>query len=437
MDAIRKRILGLVEEYYQTHHANINTFVPGKSKVHYAGRFYDEKEMVAMVDSVLDFYLTLGPKSILFEEDFSRFVGCRHSVLTNSGSSSNLIMMSALLSRELKGRLKAGDEVITPALTFPTTLNPIVQNGLVPVFCDAEIDTLNIDTAQIEEAISKRTRAIFVPHTLGNPVQMDELERIAEENHLFLLEDCCDALGSKFSGRHVGTFGTAGTFSFYPSHHITIGEGGGIITDDDNFLRIIRSIRDWGRDCFCGINDSNALGACKNRFNYKLGEIIYDHRYIYTNIGYNLKPLDIQAAMGIEQLKKFPSFMAIREQNFKRLDALFKKYRHLFILPRSHPRANPCWFAYPITIDTTLFTRREFQIFLENRNIETRLIFAGNITRQPAYRDINKRTMGNLENSDRIMKDSFFLGIAPVIDKARMDYVCATIEEFIEEKEGS
>ena len=431
---VRKEILDLVRELYGIEHAP-KKFVPGESKVHYAGRVYDADEMTSFVDSALDFWLTMGKHSVAFEKELAKKVGVKHAALTNSGSSANLLAVSALTSPQLKGRIKPGDEAITPAATFPTTFNPLLQNGIVPAVIDSELGTYNIRAEDLEGALSKKTKLIMMPHTLGNPCEMDAITDFAKDHNLFVIEDSCDALDSKYAGKMCGSFGTFGTFSFYAAHHINLGEGGAVATNDDALIRIVRSFREWGRACHCPPGEMAALGACGNRFNFDCGGIPYDHRYMYSHIGYNLKLLDPQAAMGLAQLKKLPRFTAARKKNFTFLYNAMQEFEKYFILPQSLPKAEPSWFAFPLTIkEGAPFTRKDLLTFLESRKIETRLLFAGNILRHPAYKDAKVRVAGTLQNADTIMKHSFFLGVYPGLTQEHLTYVADTMKEFIRKK---
>ena len=432
---LKEQIFQKVREYYDKVHQK-KEFVPGKSRIHYAGRVYDEQEMLNMVDAVLDFWITLGQYGDQMEKELADFFGVREAILVNSGSSANLIAVAALMSGQLDGHLSPGDEVITPAVTFPTTFTTIIQNGLVPVLVDCELGTYNINPDNLEEAISPKTRVMFIPHTLGNPCRMDKITEICDRHKLYLIEDVCDALGARYDGKLVGTFGEFGTLSCYPAHHISMGEGGVVLTGDARLAKIARSVRDWGRDCWCR-GEVTTSGACGNRFQYKIKmsgeEVDYDHRYVYSNIGYNLKPTDIQAAMGLAQLKKLDRFMQRRKHNFNRLFAGMKKYEDIFILPAWDEKAEPSWFAFPLTIRPgAKFTRRELLVFLEEANIETRLLFAGNVLRQPAFKDINCRVHGDLVNSDLVMTNTFFLGVYPGINDEILDYVLGKFEQFLE-----
>lgn len=427
---LKKEIFEKVKKYYELVHKE-RKFIPGETKLNYAGRFFDENEMIAATDAVLDFILTIGKNDFQFRQEFCKFFGIRSTTLTNSGSSANLLAVSALTSPMLKeeDRLKPGNEVITPATTFPTTLNPIIQNNLIPVFLDAEIGNYNMELTNLKKALTKKTKAVMIPHTLGNPNDMDVIMEFVEKNDLYLIEDCCDALDSKYDGKLCGTFGDLATFSFFPAHHLTQGEGGAVITDNSLFQRIVNSIRDWGRDCWCEPGKSN---TCQKRFDWQLGDLPhgYDHKYIFSNIGYNLKPLDIQPAIGLEQLKKLPQFTEARRKNFKRLYKELSKYDE-FIMPRSVKKADPSWFAFPITVNAKKFTREEITKFLESYMIETRMLFCGNVTKQPAYRNIKYRIVNDLKNTDRIMYDTFFVGVYPGIDDQRMNFMLDKFEEFM------
>lgn len=428
---LRQHILSQVARFYRLEHGD-HDFVPGESRVHYAGRVYDEEELKAAVDAVLDFWLTVGPRTEAFEEGLARFLGMDQTLAVNSGSSANLLAISALRSRRIERPLEPSDEVITAAMGFPTTTAPIVQNGLIPVFVDCQLGTYNLDTDQLASALSERTRAIFVAHMLGNPVDMAAVMDFAHQNGLYVIEDTCEALGSTYDGRMVGSFGDISTFSFYPSHHMTTGEGGALATGDTRLARVIGSLRDWGRDCQC-THESPAEGACGRRFDWLIPGLDepYDHRYVYVEIGYNMKMTDVQAAIGLEQLKKLPGFVADRKRNFGRLYAGLEAFEEFLVLPTWSKRADPAWFAFPLTLRSgTPFTRRELVTFLEERNIETRLLLAGNLIRQPGYRDIEHRVVGSLPNSDTILRSSFFIGVYPGLDDAQIGYILETFSDF-------
>jgi CDP-6-deoxy-D-xylo-4-hexulose-3-dehydrase len=428
---LRRQIQELVTEYYQQAHA-LRPFTPGESRVHYASRVYDEQELMAAVDACLDFWLSAGPNAAAFERRLAEYVGVRRGLAVNSGSSANLIAVSTLLSRRVERPLEPGDEVITPAAAFPTTVAPIVQSGLVPVLVDCEMGTYNLDPEQLEPALSERTRALFFAHTLGNPVDMEGVMAFARAHDLYVIEDACDALGSTYDGRMVGSFGDLATFSFYPAHHITTGEGGAVLTDSAKLARIAQSMRDWGRDCHC-THESPPEGACGRRFEWQIPGIDepYDHRYLYSEIGYNLKMTDIQASIGLMQLAKLPDFVTARKRNFARLYETLKPYEEFLILPTWSERADPSWFAFPLSVRSGApFTRRDLTDWLEGRNIETRFLFAGNIIRQPGYRHIRHRTVGDLPNSDLVMRSTFFFGVYPGLDEARLAYMLETFEGF-------
>ncbi|WP_238883214.1 lipopolysaccharide biosynthesis protein RfbH [Clostridium sp. YIM B02551] len=429
---IREEILEKVVELYNVREKN-KKFIPGESKVHYAGRTFDEKEMIAAIDSTLDFWLTLGTKGREFCNKFSSYLGIENCLVTNSGSSSNLIATSALCSPTIKNPMMPGDEVITTAMTFPTTLNPIIQNGLIPVFIDVEGDTYNIDASKIEDAITDKTKAIIFAHTLGNPAEIDKIMSIARKHGLYVIEDTCDALDSTYDGKPCGSFGDFSTYSFYAAHHMTMGEGGAVCTNNLELYRAALSIRDWGRACFCQTGELDENGACGHRFDFKFDGLPegYDHKYVYNNIGYNLKPLDIQCAIGIEQIDKLEYFTQKRKHNFKVLYDCFKKYEDKFILPRSLPKAEPSWFAIPLTVrEDAGFTKKDFVTYLESKKIETRMLFAGNILRQPGYKNIKYKVVGSLVNTDIVLNRTFFLGVYPGIGEEQLTYMVSVIEDF-------
>lgn len=430
-EQLRSEILGLVASYYEARFG-LKGFTAGKTPVRYAGRVFDADELKTLVDSALDFWLTAGRYSESFEQGLAEFWGLDNAILANSGSSANLLAVSCLTSPLLgERRLRPGDEVITAATGFPTTVNPIIQNGLIPVFVDVDVGTYNVDIAALKDAVSPKTRAIVLAHTLGNPYDAASIRNLAEENEAWLLEDCCDALGSVLNEKMVGTFGHLATCSFYPAHHITLGEGGAVVTDDDIISRSIRSFRDWGRDCYCASGENN---TCGKRFSVKYGELPYgyDHKYVYSHIGYNLKVTDMQAAIGVAQLKKLPQFIGRRKENFRYWHEGFQRWEEFFILPTAIEGADPAWFAYPVTVRPEAgFTRTELTDYLDKNLVETRNIFAGNILRQPAYRGIEKRVVGDLANTDLIMNNSFFVGTYPGIDRAQIDYSLGIIEGFL------
>ena len=431
---LRQAIRRLVEEYYREAFPP-GKFLPGESRVQYAGRVFDERELAIMTEAVLDSWVTLGRFGETFEQRLKAYLGVSEVVLVNSGSSANLVAMATLVSRQLPHRrLRPGDEVITPAVTFPTTVAPMVLYGLVPVFVDCDLRTLNLDASMLEEAYSPRTRAVVIPHTLGNPCDLERIIAFVRKHDLFLIEDMCDALGSRYNDQFVGTFGDLATLSFYPAHHITMGEGGAIVTNNHRLAAIARTIRSWGRGCHCSYDETSPDGACGNRFNYKIRglDTRYDHRYYFVDIGYNLKPTDIQAALGVAQLEKLPDFVVARKRNFAALHEKLFPYKEFFILPEAQPKSDPSWFAFPLTIrDEAPFNRRALTTWLEAHNIETRLIFSGNILRQPAYQEIPHRVVGSLQNSDRIMRQSFFVGVYPGLTPEMLAHVADTIGEFV------
>ncbi len=439
-DKLKQEILHLVRRYYEASHAvdSAVPFKPGESRVMYAGRVFDEKEMVNLVDASLDYWLTAGPYSDKFEHSMRDYFGARNFLLVNSGSSANLLLISTLCSPELDDLLKndqsslsplrSGDEVITPAVTFPTTLSPILQNNLVPVFVDCRLGTYNIDASLIEAAIGPRTRAIFVPHTLGNPCDMTTLVKVAQEHNLWLLEDCCDALGATYEDKLVGTFGALASLSFYPAHHISMGEGGGVIVNHPRLIKTSLSMRDWGRDCWCPTGVSN---TCGKRFGWEVGGLPfgYDHKYIYSNIGYNLKVTDMQAAIGVAQIDKIPSIVAKRRRNFGLLMEGLKALEEHLVLPESEPLAAPSPFGFPLTVRGSV-SRRDLVQYLEESKIETRQLFGGNILRQPGFNNIRHRVHGELTNSDRVMTDTFFVGVYPRLNDDMIAYMIETFHKF-------
>ena len=393
-EELRQSILAQVAEFYKEAHAE-KPFIPGKSMVNYAGRVFDAQEMQNMVSAVLDFWLTAGPYAEKFEKALGSFLNVRDVVPVNSGSSANLVALATLCSRQLPDRLQTGDEVIVPAASFPTTVNPIIQNNLIPVFIDSRLGDYNLDVDQLEEALSPRTRALFFAHTLGNPANMDKVTRFVEKHDLMLIEDTCDALGSTWDGKLVGTFGQMATLSFYPAHHITLGEGGAVYTNQPRLAKIARAVRDWGRDCWCGY-DNPVNGKCGIRFERDVPGIpgFYDHRYYYSEIGYNLKLTDPQAAMGLAQMSKLPHFIASRKRNFAYLYEHLRKFEEFLILPTWHAKADPSWFAFPLYVrENAPFMRHQLTRFLEMNKVQTRLLFAGNVLRQPAYQHISSHVL--------------------------------------------
>ena len=427
---LRERIRKLLGEYFEQAFP-ARAFVPGESVVPVSGKVFDAHELELLVDSALDFWLTAGRYAAEFESEFARFLGVRSASLVNSGSSANLIALSALTSPKLGDRrLRPGDEVITVAAGFPTTLNPILQCGLVPVFVDVQVPTYNIDVTQMEAALSPRTRAIMLAHTLGNPFDVAPVMELVKAHDLWLIEDCCDAVGSTYNGRNVGTFGHVATTSFYPAHHITMGEGGCVLTDAPPLKTIIESFRDWGRDCWCDPGKDN---TCGKRFEWMMGSLPpgYDHKYTYSHIGYNLKATDLQAAVGVAQLKKLPGFIEARKRNFARLREGLKPLQDLFVLPEATPNSDPSWFGFPLLVrEDAPFTRADVVSFLEERKIGTRPLFGGNLVRQPAYEHVTCRTIGGLANTDRLMNQLFWIGVYPGLTSEMLDYVVETFRSF-------
>jgi CDP-6-deoxy-D-xylo-4-hexulose-3-dehydrase len=428
---LRKRILDLVKEYSNISH-NKKSFVPGKSLVPVSGKIYDDFEIQMLISSSLDFWLTGGRFNIEFESQLAKFLNVNFAMTTNSGSSSNLLAFSSLTSKSFgKAALHPGDEVMTVAACFPTTVNPILQNNLIPVFVDIEIPTYNIDVQKIEEAISDKTKVIMIAHTLGNPFNIDAVMRIAKKYDLLVIEDCCDALGSLYGDKLVGNFGDIATLSFYPAHQITTGEGGAVFTNNSNLKRIVESLRDWGRDCFCLPGKSN---TCGKRFNWKLGDLPegYDHKYTYSNLGYNLKMTDMQAAVGLAQLQKLPKFIEKRRKNFSWLKKQFSSLEDYFILPQPTKNSTPAWFGFPITLrENASFTKNELTKYLSGHMIDSRPMFAGNITKQPYFKNRTFKVSDSLTNTDLVMDRSFWIGVFPGISEEMMEYTVTQFEDFI------
>jgi CDP-6-deoxy-D-xylo-4-hexulose-3-dehydrase len=422
-DELRRQILDLVTEYCTEAFAT-QPFRSGESSVPVSGKVFDSAEVRLLVDSALDFWLTTGRYAAQFESSFARWFGLRDCALVNSGSSANLVAISALTSPKLgERRLRAGDEVITVAAGFPTTLNPILQNNLVPVFVDVTLPTYNVDVTQLEAAVSSRTRAIVLAHTLGNPFDLERVTAFARRHGLWLIEDCCDAVGSTYRGRKVGTFGDLATTSFYPAHHITMGEGGAVLTNQPLLKSLVESFRDWGRDCWCAPGCDN---TCGKRFAWHLGELPcgYDHKYTYSHIGYNLKMTDMQAAVGVTQLQKLDDFVAARRRNFRILRQGLAELEEFFLLPEATDGADPSWFGFPIGVRPGApFSRNQTIAWLEQRKIATRLLFGGNLIRQPAYRDCQFRVAAPLDNTDFVMENVFWIGLYPGLSRAALEYM--------------
>ncbi len=426
---IRAAILSLVREYCRAQWPS-HSFRPGEDRVPVSGKVFDEADVVSLVDSSLDFWLTTGRFADEFEREFAHFCGVRHALLTNSGSSANLLAVSALTSPRLgERRLKPGDEVVTVAAGFPTTVNPILQNGLVPVFVDITLPTYNAAAEQLASAVGPRTRAIMLAHTLGNPFDVDAVMELVERHQLWLIEDMCDAVGSEYDGRPVGTFGHLATTSFYPAHHITTGEGGAVLTNSPLLKKLVESFRDWGRDCWCAPGKDN---TCGKRFEWQLGELPagYDHKYTYGHIGYNLKVTDMQAAIGVSQLQKLPRFIERRRENFAVLREGLSELQRYLILPEPTAGSSPSWFGFPITVrEGSPLRRTELVQWLESRGIATRQLFAGNLLRQPAYANIPHRLVRPLTQTDRVMRDTFWIGVYPGLSHEMLDYVLRTFNQ--------
>lgn len=435
-DALRAQIAALVVEYHDAAFA-ARPFVAGETPVPVSGRVFDAVDIQHLVDSSLDFWLTTGRFAKQFEREFARFCGVRKALLVNSGSSADLLALTALTSPKLGDRrLVPGDEVITVAAGFPTTVNPIVQNGLIPVFLDVTVPDYNIDVTQLDAALSSRTRAVMFAHTLGNPANMAVISEFVKKHDLYLIEDCCDAIGGTYGGQKVGTFGDVATASFYPAHHITMGEGGAVFTSNLKLKVLIESFRDWGRDCWCEPGQEN---TCGKRFGWQLGDLPfgYDHKYTYSHIGYNLKVTDMQAAIGVSQLKKLPEFIAARRRNFAYLYKGLGDLQDFLVLPQATENADPSWFGFPIAVRPEApFTRDELVRHLDSRKIGTRLLFAGNLIKQPAYKGVSHRAIGNLANTDFVMNQVFWIGVFPGLSDAHKDYMISVIHEFIFKAQG-
>jgi CDP-6-deoxy-D-xylo-4-hexulose-3-dehydrase len=431
-DELRQQILDLVGTYHDRAFA-ARPFIPGESPIPVSGRVFDASDIQSLVDSSLDFWLTTGRFAAQFEKSFAQFFGVRTATLVNSGSSANLLALTALTSPRLGDRrLHPGDEVITVAAGFPTTVNPIIQNGLIPVFVDVSVPTYNVDVNQLEAALSNKTRAIMIAHALGNPFDLAAVSEFAHRHNLWFVEDCCDAVGAKYNGRMVGTFGDMATTSFYPAHHITMGEGGCVLTEKPLLKTLTESFRDWGRDCWCEPGKDN---TCGKRFDWQLGDLPcgYDHKYTYSHIGYNLKLTDMQAAVGVSQLKKLGGFIEARQKNFETLRAGLKNLEDAFILPEATPNSEPSWFGFPIGVRRgSPFTRNQVIAFLEHRKIATRLLFGGNLVRQPAYKNSVFRIAAPLTNTDFVMNNVFWIGVFPGLTSQMLDYTLSSFQSFVQ-----
>lgn len=435
-DELRREVIARVADYHDVAFAE-RPFVPGETPVPVSGRVFDADEMVHLADATLDFWLTTGRFAERFQKRLAKRIGVRHAMLCNSGSSANLLALSALTSPKLGDRrLTPGDEVITVAAGFPTTVNPVVQNGLLPVFVDIEPTTYNADIDAIEAAVGPRTRAIMIAHTLGNPFDVDRVVEIARRHDLWLIEDNCDALDSTWRGKPTGSFGDLATSSFYPAHHITTGEGGCVFANRGELKLLVESFRDWGRDCWC---DTGKENTCGKRFDQQFGELpdCYDHKYVYTHVGYNLKLTDMQAAIGLAQLEKLDRFTALRRRNWSLLHAGLQRHAEHLILPQAAPEADPSWFGFLIAVrEGAPFTRTELQRYLEANLIGTRLLFAGNLVRQPAYRDIDYRTVGSLVNTDMAMSQTFWVGVYPGLTEPMIEYMLEVFDRFFARSRG-
>jgi len=431
---LRAQILALVEEYAKAQWPT-KPFHPGQSPVPVSGKVFDGADLRNLVDASLDFWLTTGRFARDFEPRFAAFMEQAFCSLVNSGSSANLVALAALTSPSLGDRrLKPGDEVITCAAGFPTTVNPILQHQLVPVFLDVDIPTYNLDVSHLEEAVGPRTRAIMVAHTLGNPFDLDAVMEVARRHDLWVIEDCCDAVGARYKGRMVGTYGHLATVSFYPAHHLTMGEGGAVLTSDPRLKKLVESFRDWGRDCWCEPGCDN---TCTNRFGWQLGELPqgYDHKYTYSHIGYNLKLTDMQAAVGLSQLEKLPGFIERRKENFTFLSERLRHLEEHLVLPQATSKSEPSWFGFPLTLrDTTPRSRNQVIQALEGARVGTRLLFGGNLLRQPAYQDIPHRVVGSLAGADRVMRNTFWVGVYPGLDEDHLDYLIRVLTDCLQGK---
>lgn len=430
-EQIRKRILELVEEYHKEKFGK-KGFDPTRDIVHYAGRVFDSRELIYLVDAGLDFYLTANRYAERFETEFAEYMGLSNALLVNSGSSANLIALTTLTSPKLKDRrLKPGDEVLTVACGFPTTLNPILQNQLIPVFVDVNLGDYTAIPERLAEAIGPKTKGIMMAHTLGVPFNLDAVMDLVKKHDLWLIEDNCDALGSRYRDRLTGTFGHLSTFSFYPAHHITMGEGGCVATEDDELARIARSFRDWGRDCYCAGGENN---TCGKRYGQQFGALPagYDHKYVYSHIGYNLKLTDMQAAIGCAQFEKLEDFNSLRKANFRKIFEIMEPYQDCLIMPHATMNSDPSWFGFVITVrPEASFARNDLTRYLETDRIETRNLFAGNLLKHPAYEDIPHRIVGDLANTDIIMTNSFFVGLYPGICNAHLEHIHLSFDSFM------
>lgn len=438
---LRQQVIEAAIKHYEVKHKKDNQFTPG-DRISYGGRVFDEKEIINLIDSSLDFWLTTGKYAEKFEKEFAEFLGVKHCSLTNSGSSANLLAFMTLTSHKLgERRIKKGDEVITVAAAFPTTVAPIIQYGAIPVFVDVTLPTYNIDVTQLEAALSNKTKAVMIAHTLGNPFDLQAVKDFCDKHELWLIEDNCDALGTKYlyngEWKAAGTIGHLGTSSFYPPHHMTMGEGGAVYTNDTQLKRIVESFRDWGRDCWC---PSGKDDTCKNRFTQQFGQLPfgYDHKYVYSHFGYNLKVTDMQAAVGCAQLEKLPSFIEKRKENWQMLREGLNDLRNVLVLPEATANSEPSWFGFLLTVkEGAKFTRDEMVSFLEKNGIQTRMLFAGNLLKHPCFDEMREtgeghRVIGHLKNTDIIMNRTFWIGVYPGMNEDMVEFMIAKIREFVE-----
>ncbi len=420
---LKQQIQSLVVDYYTEVFAG-KTFTPGVNNVPVSGKVFDHEELQYLVESSLDGWFTTGRFNKEFEVALADYIQVRKAMTVNSGSSANLVAFATLTAEELGERaLKPGDEFISVAVSFPTTINPAISYGLIPVFVDVDIPTYNIDVTQLEAALSPKTKAIIIAHALGNPYNLEAVSAFAKKHNLWLIEDCCDALGATYNGKHVGTYGDIATLSFYPAHHITMGEGGAVYTKNVRLIKLMESFRDWGRDCYC---DSGKDNTCGKRFEWQLGGLPfgYDHKYIYSRLGYNLKITDMQAALGLAQMKKLPGFVETRRHNFDRLKAGLKQFEDKLILPEPTPNSEPSWFGFLITVkEDSGITRNDIIEALTKAKIDTRLLFAGDVRKQPYFKNIEYRCVGDLKNTDTILHNTFWIGVTPMINDTMTDYV--------------
>ncbi|HII16281.1 TPA: lipopolysaccharide biosynthesis protein RfbH [Candidatus Woesearchaeota archaeon] len=429
--SLREEIKRLIRDYYELRFADAK-----REDVPVSGKVFDSEELSAIVDAALDGHWTEGKYSLIFEQKLKEFIGVSHAMVVNSGSSANLLAFMTLCSYQLgERRIQKGDEVITVAAGFPTTINPIIQAGCIPVFCDINLGTYDINIVHLNKAISRKTKAIMLAHTLGNPFNVDAVVDVCKKHGLWLIEDNCDGLGSTYAEKLTGTFGDISTISFYPAHHITLAEGGAVCTNNPKLSKIARSIRDWGRDCYCKTGRDN---TCGKRFGHRLGDLPegYDHKYIYSELGYNLKNTDINIAIGIPQLAKLPGFIEKRKENFKALHDRFAKWEKYFILPKATEQADPSWFGFPLTLTERFPTKRaEFLRFLAEKKIATRLLFGGNITKQPYFKayGIPYRVAESLANTDIVMNNAFWIGVSPLTGAAEIEKVISAFEEYLKE----